>query len=75
MNSEPVSTKSRILFISFLVAMFLGAGPGLFLAAGEAKVVCGVPLFYLWVVFWFVVLGGIVSYTSTTVWSKEDEEL
>ena len=62
------------LTILFLVAMFLGAGPGLFFAAGEARIVVGVPAFYLWVILWFFVLSGIVVYASLNIWSREDDD-
>ena len=58
----------------FLFAMLLGAGPGLFFAAGESRTILGLPAFYLWVIFWFFVLSGIVVCASINIWSREDED-
>ena len=68
------SKKGLLLSGFFLFAMFMGAGPGLYIAAVRPVTVGPFPGFYLWTISWFFVLAGIVVYATATLWSKEDEE-
>ena len=68
------SKKGLLLSGFFLFAMFMGAGPGLYIVAVRPVTLGPFPAFYLWTISWFFVLAGIVVYASATLWSKEDEE-
>ena len=71
------STRSWLLGAALLFAIFMGAGPGVYLVnpdanAGEAATVGGIPILYAWYTCWFFVEAIIVVIAFFTVWRKED---
>lgn len=54
----------------FFLAMIMGAGPGIWLVNGRGPVF-GIPVIYLWVVFWFVVQASAVVTAFLTIWKKQ----
>jgi hypothetical protein len=71
----PASKRSlgRWLSLAFIVALLMGPGPGALLiraAPGESPVsIWGVPILYLWTVFWAVVMAAVVVLSSHFIWS------
>ena len=62
---------SLILTSVFLLALFLGPGPGATLIDGSKEApntLFGVPALYLWTLLWFAVLSGCVLVASLTIW-------
>ncbi len=76
------SAFARVLFLVFLLAIAMGAGPGLFLVNPDPndpearRFVFGIPTVYLWAVLWLAVQSGAVVVAYRKLWneSKEDEE-
>ena len=64
-----------ILSLVFVVAVVMGAGPGLYLvnpdpSDPETKVAwLGVPIVYAWVTIWFLVQAGVVLLAYLFVWN------
>lgn len=65
----------RILSLVFVIAVVMGAGPGLYLvnpdpSDPETKVSwLGVPIVYAWVTIWFLVQAGVVLLAYFFVWN------
>jgi hypothetical protein len=68
-------SKGKILSAVFLFALVMGPGPGAMLLDGtreQPNFLFGVPVLYLWVVFWFLVLAGCVIIAARTIWNDQD---
>lgn len=64
-----------ILGVVFACALVLGPGPGAGWVDGTVEApnfLMGVPVLYLWVVFWFLVMAGCVVVAAKTLWRDED---
>ena len=73
-NTSSRHRLSRILLAVFLFALFMGAGPGLYLvndyAAGGGTLL-GMPALYAWAVGWCAVESGVIIAAYLTVWKSE----
>jgi hypothetical protein len=63
-----------VLSLIFAAAMFMGPGPGLYLVnpdRGDPQAtfaIAGVPVLYLWALFWFLVQAAVVIVAYATLW-------
>jgi uncharacterized membrane protein YozB (DUF420 family) len=79
-SATPHRGLGRILFAVFVLALAMGAGPGLYLVNPdptdpEAKrFLFGVPVVYAWAVFWITVQAGSVVAAWYWIWRKTSEE-
>lgn len=65
------SRLSRNLLIAFVFALFMGPGPGLYLINGYAAAggtLAGIPILYVWALFWCAVEAVIVYIAYRTLW-------
>ena len=70
---------SKVLAGVFAVAMIMGPGPGLRLVnpddSPDARfTVAGLPIIYVWGLFWYAVQLAVVVTAYFTVWNEESEE-
>ena len=79
MNCLPEASSKRLgiaLTVVFLIALVMGAGPGLYLVnpnPGDPETTvawCDVPVIYAWTVFWFLVEGGVVLVAYFCLWGR-----
>ncbi len=59
----------------FLTALAMGPGPGSMLVDGSPAApnfLCGVPVLYLWLVFWLLVMAGCVVVAAHCIWRDEE---
>ena len=73
-----MSPLAKTLTAIFLIATFMGPGPGLYLinppaGANTPATVLGIPAIYAWVAFWFFVQAGAVLIASKKIWEHNDE--
>ena len=67
------------LSVAMVVAMLMGPGPGLRLinpdinSASPSFTIAGIPVIYVWGLFWFVVQITIIVVAYFTVWNEQDE--
>ena len=71
-------TRRRITLLSavFLAALFMGPGPGIWLVSprpGERSEILGMPVVYVWAVFWCGVLAAVVITAHRTLWRDEEQ--
>ena len=71
-TSKKQSIKKYFLIFVFLFALFMGPGPGAMLIPPNS--VFGWPALYLWTVFWGIILGGTVTFSAISIWSKEGDD-
>ena len=69
---------AKILTAIFLLATFMGPGPGIYLVnpvagAESPATFLGIPVIYAWVAFWFFVQAGSVLIASKKLWKPHDE--
>lgn len=70
-------TLARWLTGVFLVALVMGPGPGIYLinpdpsSAVPSARVFGMPILYVWAVFWAAVMGTAVVLAYTKLWTAE----
>jgi hypothetical protein len=75
-----ILTNTRLLTGLFLLAVFMGAGPGLHLinpdfADPQANfTTLGLPTIYLWGLFWYVIQFGVILIAYRCHWSKQDDD-
>lgn len=73
MPEEPKPTRLRkILIAIFSFAVLMGPGPGVYLVTPppgrEPVTVLDVPVLYLWAVFWFFVMAGVIIVAYQRLW-------
>ena len=79
MEKRKRATLGRLLAAAFFVAMVMGPGPGVYLvnpdpADPDATVaVLGMPVIYLWSVFWFLVQAVVVITAYVVLWRDAEE--
>lgn len=72
------SRLSPLLTAIFFLAVFMGPGPGIYLVnpssgpGTDQTTVFGMPILYVWAVFWFFVMAVTVIVAARCVW-KFDE--
>jgi hypothetical protein len=74
-ESKKNRSLGRVLAVVFLAALVLGPGPGSMLVDGSVdkpNLMFGVPVLYLWVVFWYLVMAGCVVVAAKKLWRDED---
>ncbi len=72
--TPPDRRLRRGLTAAFFFALFMGAGPGLYLVNGYAAsggTIAGMPALYAWAVGWCAVEAGIVLAAYLLIWRKE----
>ena len=68
-----------VLTVVFFAALFMGAGPGLRLVnpnpddPNATFVIFGLPIIYVWGVFWYGVQAAVVITAYFTVWAKKND--
>lgn len=78
MDNEPTERRSPlawVLGVLFLLALVMGPGPGAALVDGtpqDPNFIAGVPVLYVWLVFWFGVMAGCVLVAARFLWKEED---
>lgn len=68
-------TKGQLLSALFLLALFMGAGPGATWIDGtpaKPNFWFGIPALYVWLVIWFLVMAGCIITAAFTLWRDED---
>jgi hypothetical protein len=78
------SAKDNLLGIAlgviFLLAIVMGAGPGIYLinpdsADPDAKCTfLSMPIVYAWIVFWFLVQAGVILVAYFKLWKEPQSE-
>ena len=69
----------RVLVAFFLLAVFMGAGPGLYLINPEpgdpntAFIILGLPKVYVWGLFWYVVQFAVIVIAYRRFWVDSDD--
>ncbi|MFV1966174.1 MAG: hypothetical protein ACC628_12185 [Pirellulaceae bacterium] len=64
---------SWLLAATFALAMFMGAGPGIYLA-NEPQTWFGFPRLYVWALFWCAVETTVILAAYAFVWRSPNEE-
>ena len=69
---------SRFLFAIFMLAMLMGPGPGLRLVNPDPTdpnatfTIFGMPVIYVWGLFWYVVQLVAIIIAYKKIWSKDE---
>ena len=80
---SPTSNRKKlsvILAIAMVFAMLMGPGPGLRLVNPDIHdpnatyTLWGLPVIYLWGLFWFAIQLIIVYFAYSRLWNMEDDE-
>jgi len=72
--------RDRLLVTLFLLATFMGAGPGLHLvnpdpgSGGPAPTILGLPIVYAWGVAWFLVEVAVIVVAFRSFGGREAGE-
>ena len=80
MKTRQLRLVSVVLTIIFVLALLMGAGPGLYLINPDAsdpeatRDFLGMPVIYVWALFWFLVEAAVVVVAYITVWDVRREE-
>ena len=83
MSQRTKSKQKRLTIILstiFFIAIMAGLGPGLALinpdpADPNARfIIFGLPLIYVWAVFWFIVQASVVVVAYFCLWGKDTED-
>ena len=64
---------SWLLAAIFAFAMFMGTGPGMYLA-NDPRTWFGFPRLYIWALFWCSVEVAVIVAAYAFVWQTPDEE-
>lgn len=73
----PKRPLSRCLFALFMLAMLMGPGPGLRLVNPDPAdpnatfTVFGMPIIYVWGLFWYAVQLAAIIIAYKKIWSQE----
>lgn len=75
---QPVPRVALLLGGGLLLAIFMGAGPGVHLVNPEPDspqpaTILGIPVLYAWYLFWLGIEGGIVIAAYFLLWRREDD--
>ena len=71
-------TRNLLIFL-FLLAVFMGAGPGLRLINPDphdpdaAFTVAGLPVIYVWGLLWYAVQFGVILYAYRHFWRSDND--
>lgn len=71
------SRFAKWLSAIFVLALVMGPGPGVYLInprTQEEASWFGVPVLYVWAVFWFAVMAATVAIAFKTVWRVDENE-
>ncbi len=60
-----------ILGLAFVLAMVMGPGPGVLLV-NRAELFLGLPLIYVWGVFWYGVQLSVILLSYALLWRQSD---
>ena len=69
-----------VLSTVFALAVLMGTGPGIYLINPDPAdphatfVVLGMPVIYIWTVFWFIIQASIVSVAYILLWDRANED-
>ena len=80
MDRESIRPLSILLTAVFLLAMFMGSGPGLHLInpdpgdANAAFTTLGLPTIYVWGLCWYAVQIVVILVAYFKLWDEEPEE-
>ncbi len=67
------------LTVLFVIAVFMGAGPGLHLINPDAAdpdavfTTLGLPTIYVWGLFWYAVQFGVIVAAYRRHWTRHDD--
>ena len=67
----------RVFLWMIGLGLVMGPGPGVYLVNGAARAgmtMCGVPVLYLWVVFWFGIMALSVLGMYRFCWNEDRSE-
>lgn len=70
--------RNHLIFL-FLLAVFMGAGPGLHLINPDPEdpnatfIALGLPIIYVWGLFWYAVQFGVILYAYLHFWRGDDD--
>ena len=70
---------ARILVVTFIFAVMMGAGPGVYLVNPDPgdpdarRFIGGVPIVYAWAIFWFSIQATCVVIAYRCLWREESE--
>ena len=69
---------SKILAAIFIFAAIMGPGPGLYLVNpspddSPSPTFLGMPILFVWAVYWFFVQAGVVLVAYCKLWTKEGD--
>ena len=73
-------TLGVILTITFIITVVVGLGIGLALINPDASdpnatfIIFGMPIIYVWSVFWFFVQAAVVIIAYCCLWGKDSDE-
>jgi len=65
---------SWILATIFLLALIMGPGPGLYIVndfAAKGGSLFGIPILYVWAIFWFGVEAVVILFAYFVIWNDE----
>ncbi len=71
--------ETTILTALFVVAVFMGAGPGLHLINPDAAdpnatfTTFGLPTVYVWGLFWYTIQFSVIVVAYRRHWSRDDD--
>ena len=72
------NTRNLLIFL-FLLAVFMGAGPGLHLINPDPLdptatfLAFGLPRIYVWGLFWYAVQFAVIFYAYTKIWRGDGD--
>ena len=79
MKTSRRKTLAVVLGGLFLLALVMGPGPGLYLVnpdpgdPGSAVAFLGMPVIYVWSLFWFAVQAAVVLAAYLFLWNSESD--
>ena len=79
MEAPKKKRLALVLSIAMVFVMLMGPGPGLRLVNPDIEntsasfTVAGIPVIYVWGLFWFVIQVTIILTAYYTVWNEEEQ--